>query len=188
MYRLTTRTRAGTATAVAVLVAIVAGLALPAIAPRGVIQNLFFILTMLTLAQIWNLLAGYGGLVSVGQQAFVGIGAYAMFAGVIRFGWNPLLAIPLSGVAALLLAIPTAFFAFRLQGAYFAIGTWVMAEVTRLLIAQWKALGGGTGTSLPRNATGNILGVNAIRARCATISTPPNRWALTPCGSNGRSS
>ena len=49
MYRLTTRTRAGTATAVAVLVAIVAGLALPAVAPRGVIQNLFFILTMLTL-------------------------------------------------------------------------------------------------------------------------------------------
>ena len=63
-----------------------------------------------------------------------------------------------------MLAIPTAFFAFRLQGAYFAIGTWVMAEVTRLLIAQWKALGGGTGTSLPREATSNILGVNAIRA------------------------
>ena len=164
MYRLTIRTRAGTATAVAVLVAIVAGLALPAVAPRGVIQNLFFILTMLTLAQIWNLLAGYGGLVSVGQQAFVGIGAYAMFAGVILFGWNPLLAIPLGGVAGLLLAIPTAFFAFRLQGAYFAVGTWVMAEVTRLLIAQWKALGGGTGTSLPREATSNILGVNPIRA------------------------
>ena len=70
MYRLTTRTRAGTATAVTMLVAIVAGFALPAVAPRGVIQNLFFILTMLTLAQIWNLLAGYGGLVSVGQQAF----------------------------------------------------------------------------------------------------------------------
>jgi len=45
-----------------------------------------------------------------------------------------------------------------------AIGTWVMAEVTRLLIAQWKALGGGTGTSLPREATSNILGVNPIRA------------------------
>jgi branched-chain amino acid transport system permease protein len=54
-----------------------------------------------------------------------------------------------------------------LQGAYFAIGTWVMAEVTRLLIAQWKALGGGTGTSLPREATSDILGVNAIRALLA---------------------
>jgi branched-chain amino acid transport system permease protein len=60
------------------------------------------------------------------------------------------------GVAALLLAIPTAFFAFRLQGAYFAIGTWVIAEVVRLLVAQWKAVGGGTGTSLPRSATGDM--------------------------------
>ncbi|GLQ76529.1 branched-chain amino acid ABC transporter permease [Mesorhizobium huakuii] len=164
MYRLTTRTRAGTATEIAVLVLVLAGLALPAVTPRGVIQDLFFILTMLTLAQIWNLLAGYGGLVSVGQQAFVGIGAYAMFAGVILLGWNPVAAILLGGLAALALAVPTAFFAFRLQGAYFAIGTWVIAEVTRLLIAQWKALGGGTGTSLPREATSNIMGTDAIRA------------------------
>ena len=53
--------------------------ALPAFASRSLIQDLFFILTMLTLAQFWNLLAGYGGMVRVGQQAFVGIGAYAMF-------------------------------------------------------------------------------------------------------------
>ncbi|WP_103256227.1 branched-chain amino acid ABC transporter permease [Tabrizicola aquatica] len=159
----TTRTRAGTITAVLALILIAVGLALPAFASRSLIQDLFFILTMLTLAQLWNLLAGYGGLVSVGQQAFVGIGAYAMFAGVILWGIDPVLAIPLGGLAALLLAIPTAFFAFRLAGAYFAIGTWVIAEVTRLLIAQWKALGGGTGTSLPREATSDIIGVEAIR-------------------------
>lgn len=164
MYRMSTRTRAGTATGFVVLIAILAGFALPAIASRGIIQDLFFILTMLTLAQLWNLLAGYGGLVSVGQQAFVGIGAYAMFSGVILLGWNPVVAILLGGVAAFLLAIPTAFFAFRLQGAYFAIGTWVIAEVTRLLVAQWKALGGGTGTSLPREATSNIFGTDMIRA------------------------
>lgn len=164
MYSLTTRTRAGTATLIALPVLIAVGLVLPAFAPRSVIQDLFFILTMLTLAQVWNLLAGFGGLVSVGQQAFVGIGAYAMFAGVILLGWNPVLAIPLGALAALVLAVPTAFFAFRLQGAYFAIGTWVIAEVTRLLVAQWKALGGGTGTSLPREATSNIMGTDLIQA------------------------
>jgi branched-chain amino acid transport system permease protein len=160
----TTRTRAGTLTGLFALLLIAAGLALPAFASRSLIQDLFFILTMLTLAQLWNLLAGYGGLVSVGQQAFVGIGAYAMFAGVILWGMDPVLAIPLGGLAALALAIPTAFFAFRLAGAYFAIGTWVIAEVTRLLVAQWKTLGGGTGTSLPREATSNIIGVETIRA------------------------
>jgi branched-chain amino acid transport system permease protein len=38
--------------------------------------------------------------------------------------------------------------AFRLQGGYFAIGTWVIAEVFRLSIANWSAVGGGSGTSL----------------------------------------
>ncbi len=76
-----------------------------------------------------------------------------MFAAVSLWGLDPLSAIALAGVAAGLLALPTGFFVFRLQGAYFAIGTWVVAEVVRLLLAQWKALGGGTGTSLPSGAT-----------------------------------
>jgi branched-chain amino acid transport system permease protein len=125
---------------------------------------MFSTLTMLTLAQLCDLLADYGGLVSVGNQAFVGIGAYAMFAAVILGGWDPVPAILVGGLAATVLAVPVAFFAFRLQGAYFAIGTWVMAEVVRLLVAQWRALGGGTGTSLPREATSDILGVKAIAA------------------------
>jgi branched-chain amino acid transport system permease protein len=162
--RVTTSSRTGNIAGMAMLVLVALGLILPAFASRSLIQDMFFILTMLTLAQLWNLLAGYGGLVSVGQQAFVGIGAYAMFAGVILWGWDPIPAILLGGLASLALSIPTAFFAFRLQGAYFAIGTWVIAEVTRLLVAQWKALGGGTGTSLPREATSDMLGVNAIAA------------------------
>lgn len=159
-----TRTRAGTITAIAALGVLVLGLVLPAFAPRSLIQDLFFILTMLTLAQLWNLLAGFGGLVSVGQQAFVGLGAYAMFGAVILWGWNPVPAILFGGVAALLIAVPVAFFAFRLQGAYFAIGTWVMAETVRLLVAQWKVLGGGTGTSLPREATAGLLGIDSLRS------------------------
>jgi branched-chain amino acid transport system permease protein len=120
--------------AVAILIAVLvfaAGL----FAGRGLIQDMFFILTMLVLAQFWNLLAGYGGLVSIGQQAFVGMGAYAMFGGVILAGLDPIPAILLGGVAALIVAVPTAFFAFRLQGPYFAIGTWVIAEVVRL---SWR--------------------------------------------------
>jgi branched-chain amino acid transport system permease protein len=163
-HTVTTRTRTSSIAAIAALVLIAIALILPAFAPRSLIQDLFFILTMLTLAQLWNLIAGYGGMVSVGQQAFVGLGAYAMFAGVILWGWDPVPALLLGAVAAFLLAIPMAFFAFRLQGAYFAIGTWVIAEVTRLLVAQWKTLGGGTGTSLPREATADIMGVKAIAA------------------------
>ena len=159
-----TQTRAATWAGIGALALVALGALLPAFASRSLILDMFFILTMLTLAQWWNLLAGFGGLVSVGQQAFVGIGAYAMFACVILWGWDPVPAVLAAGVAALVLAVPTGFFAFRLQGAYFAIGTWVIAEVTRLLISQWKALGGGTGTSLPRQATSEIIGAAEIAA------------------------
>jgi branched-chain amino acid transport system permease protein len=151
-YSVTMRTPASTIAMVAALALIAVLAAVPTFASRGMIQDLFFILTMLTLAQFWNLLAGYGGLVSVGQQAFVGLGAYALYGAVILGGVDPVLSILIAGGAALVLAVPTAFFAFRLQGAYFAIGTWVIAEVARLSVAQWQAVGGGTGTSLPRAA------------------------------------
>jgi branched-chain amino acid transport system permease protein len=162
MFRVETRTRASGAFAVVALFAVVAGFAAPLWMGRSGLQDLFFILTMLVLAQCWNLLAGYAGLVSVGQQAFVGFGAYAMFAFVSLGGLDPILAIVLGGCAAALLALPTGFFVFRLQGAYFAIGTWVVAEVVRLSLAQWRALGGGTGTSLPNAATRDMAVVDWI--------------------------
>lgn len=155
-YHVTTRTTASRFTAGASVIILAVLVFLPFFAGRGLIQDMFFILTMLVLAQFWNLLAGYGGLVSIGQQAFVGMGAYAMFGGVILAGIDPIPAIALGGLAALIVAVPTAFFAFRLQGPYFAIGTWVIAEVMRLVMAQVQALGGGTGTSLPRSATGEM--------------------------------
>lgn len=162
-YTVVTRTRASQMAGFVALALIILAVALPLFASRSLIQDLFFIFTMLTLAQFWNLLAGYGGMVSVGQQAFVGLGAYAMFGAAILWGMDPVLALVLSGIAAAMIAVPTAFFAFRLQGAYFAIGTWVVAEVARLSVAQWKAIGGGTGTSLPREAR-DFWGVQWVKA------------------------
>ncbi|MEI1248013.1 branched-chain amino acid ABC transporter permease [Rhizobium aouanii] len=162
-FTVETRTRASALSTIAVIALLLLALAAPFIVSRGVIQDLFFILTMLVLAQNWNLLAGYAGLISVGQQVFVGFGAYMMFGCVILFGVDPVAAILIAGVLSIALAIPTAFFTFRLYGPYFAIGTWVVAEVVRLLLAQWKALGGGTGTSLPRDATREMMGVGTMR-------------------------
>jgi branched-chain amino acid transport system permease protein len=101
------------------------------------------------LASLWNLLAGYAGLVSVGQQAFVGLGGYVLFALAILLDVNPNLAIFVVGPIGALVAVPVALLIFRLRGAYFAIGTWVVAEVFRLLASQISVLGGGSGISLP---------------------------------------
>ncbi len=103
----------------------------------------------LSLACLWNLMAGYAGLVSVGQQAFVGFGGYMLFALTIFGGLHPIVAILLAGALAASLSVPVASLIFRLKGAYFAIGTWVVAEVFRLSFAQVSALGGGSGSSLP---------------------------------------
>jgi len=99
-------------------------------------------------AMMWNLLAGYGGMVSIGQQAFFGFGGYVMLALGNFGGINPFVAVPLGALAAALIAVPVSFVAFRLAGGYFAIGTWVIAEVFRLSVANISAVGGGSGTSL----------------------------------------
>ena len=95
----------------------------------------------LSLAQMWNLLAGYAGLVTVGQQGFVGVAAYTLFVLSERHNVDPFVAIALAGVLVAALSIPVALFAFRLQGGYFAIGTWVIAEVFRLATLRIESLG-----------------------------------------------
>ena len=103
---------------------------------------------MLALAQMWNLLAGYGGMLSVGQQAYIGLGGYALVLLGLRAGINPFLVVPLAGLVAGVAALPIGFVVFRLRGAYFAVGTWVVAEVCRLLLANTTSLGGGSGLSV----------------------------------------
>ena len=99
-------------------------------------------------AMMWNLLAGYGGMVSIGQQAFFGLGGYVMLVLGNFAGVNAFVAVPLGAIATALIAVPVSFVAFRLAGGYFAIGTWVIADVFRLGVANISAVGGGSGTSL----------------------------------------
>jgi branched-chain amino acid transport system permease protein len=99
-------------------------------------------------AMMWNLLAGYGGMVSIGQQVFFGLGGYVMLVCGNFVGINPFVAIIIAALVTGLLSIPLSWIAFRLQGGYFAIGTWVISEVVRLSVANMQWVGGGSGTSL----------------------------------------
>jgi branched-chain amino acid transport system permease protein len=163
--------RAGGAGAMIVFLVL---LALPVFASRNLIQDLIFLFYMLALAQCWNLLAGYAGLISVGQQAFVGLGGYILFALTQLGGIDPLLVIPVAGLLSAAFALPTALIVFRLRGAYFAIGTWVVAEVYRLVFAQFKDLGGGTGTSLAPSATSAVPGIEWVKT-LFDVRTPAAR-------------
>jgi hypothetical protein len=118
---------------------------------RQMLRLLAELFTFIALASLWNLLAGYAGLVSVGQQAFVGLGGYLLFAMVILLDIHPIAAIFIAGPIAALVSIPVAALTFRLRGAYFAIGTWVgSVSVARLAglgarrrLRHQPAVGGG---------------------------------------------
>jgi branched-chain amino acid transport system permease protein len=117
----------------------------------------------LALAQAWNLLAGYSGLVSVGQQAYVGLGSYTFIAATAFAGVSPFAAFPLAAILCAAIALPSASLMFRLQGAYFAIGTWALAEVFRVLFTQIKVFGAGTGLSLPISVVREIAPDRGVR-------------------------
>jgi branched-chain amino acid transport system permease protein len=123
-------------------------LTLPLWGSGGTMKLLVEFFTLLAMAQMWNLLAGYAGLVSIGQQAYVGVGAYSLYALMDLGGLPPILALVGLALIAAFVALVTSLFVFRLRGAYFAIGTWVFAEVIRLVVSQIRSLGAGTGVTI----------------------------------------
>ena len=78
-YRFSQSTQASRVAAVMAALILVGLAAAPWWAGRGDMRLMSELFLYLSLATLWNLLAGYAGLVSVGQQAFVGFGGYALF-------------------------------------------------------------------------------------------------------------
>jgi branched-chain amino acid transport system permease protein len=119
----------------------------PQVFGTNIVQQLTSLLIFLILAVMWNALAGYAGLVSVGQQAFIGFGAYGTIF-MTQQGIQPYLAMIFAAIASAALAVVLSLFVLRLRGGRFAVGTWVVAETIALLISLDQAMGGGTGISL----------------------------------------
>ncbi|MDN8618251.1 branched-chain amino acid ABC transporter permease [Variovorax ginsengisoli] len=149
------RARTGSASiAIALLVLCVFFAAAPWFTSFATQRLMVEVFTVFAIALAWNLLAGYGGLVVVGHQMFVGVGAYALFALSNKLQLNPWLMLPLAAVAAGLFAIVSAYPMFRLSGAHFAVGTWVLAEMLRILTLNGEWLGAGGG--MPLEALGSF--------------------------------
>jgi branched-chain amino acid transport system permease protein len=105
------------------------------------------------LGTAWNLLAGYGGLVSLGSAAFIGIGAYTAGKLTNVFAGMPLVpAMALGGVDAALFAAIVSPALFRLRGLYFTIGTLALSEALRLFMINYNGLGGAIGIFLENQA------------------------------------
>lgn len=129
---------------------------LPQALETGTLSLVSEVLLALAMAQMWNLLAGYTGLVSLGQQAFVGIGAYVLFDVSQRLGVSPFWLLPLAGVAGALAAALVAPALFRLKDAYFSVGLWVFAEIIYLLVSKSDFLGQTSGRPLDTSAIADL--------------------------------
>ncbi|WP_421577735.1 branched-chain amino acid ABC transporter permease [Shinella sp. M31] len=134
--------------AVTASVAVLVGLALlPAILGAGAIDRLTALFVYVIVAAMWNALAGYGGLVSVGQQVFFGLGAYFTVR-LAEAGIDPFVAMALASLLVAAVSYPLSRVMLRLKGGEFAIGMWVVSALTHLMVNLDGLIQGETGRSL----------------------------------------
>lgn len=153
------RLRSGSTLLIAVTVALAL---LPIIGiPRAWLLYLFLFFIYLAMTNMWNLLAGYSGLISLCPAAFVGLAGYTMTV-MTWLGLPYYAGILPGGIVAALFAMVISIPVFRLKGIYFAIGTLVVPEILRYVFLLWKPVGG------PMDGKGRgytVLGVAEVSQR-----------------------
>lgn len=140
-------TRLSAATSIVATVVLIVLASGPAWFDANIVDSLTTLFIYVILAVMWNALAGYAGLVSVGQQAFFGLGAYFAIQ-FSHYGVGVYAALVLGAAVAALLALPIAVLMLRLRTGEFAIGMWVVAELAHLVVALDPLINGETGVSL----------------------------------------
>jgi branched-chain amino acid transport system permease protein len=108
--------------------------------PKDWILYIFLFFVYLALANMWNLLCGYCGLISLCQTAFVGLAGYTL----VIFTWSGLplwlgilCSVGVAAVFAMLISLPL----FRLRGIYFAIGSLIVPDALRVVFLLWRPVG-----------------------------------------------
>ena len=101
--------------------------------------NLFSLLFLyMSLGQMWNLLAGYSGMISLGQQIFVGLGGYTIAVMTERLGQGVFLSFLAAIGVSVAFAFVISFPIFKMRGIYFTIGTWIIAEALSVYFVNWS--------------------------------------------------
>jgi ABC-type branched-subunit amino acid transport system ATPase component/ABC-type branched-subunit amino acid transport system permease subunit len=114
-------------------------------------QNMIILSTLFAIGAVGlNVISGWGGYISLGQSAFVGIGAYTVGLGALKIGGDPFVWVPVAGLVAGLLAVLMGLIAMRTRGHSFVILTIGFLFLLQLIAINWDELTNGTqGMSLP---------------------------------------
>jgi branched-chain amino acid transport system permease protein len=126
-------------------------LALPFVGlPLFYVQQAFLLFFFSALAQSWNILGGYGGYLSFGHVAFVGLGGYTVGILYYKLGLSPFITFPLAGVTSSILALIIGAICFRIRGSYFLIATMLVLFILQSLALNLRDLtNGSNGIDLP---------------------------------------
>ncbi|MDR7554327.1 MAG: branched-chain amino acid ABC transporter permease [Armatimonadota bacterium] len=143
--------RARTVPALVAAAVLAAAVAVPLVASPYVLRVLIMTLYGAYLAQCWNLVGGYAGQFSFGHATFFGIGAYTTALLFARGGLTPWLGMLVGAVLAAAAGgvIGALSFRYGLRGPYFGLVTLAFAEVCRIAVTNWRALGGAMGVLVP---------------------------------------
>ena len=118
------------------------------IASNNTMRYLIQVFIYITLGEMWNLMSGYTGMTSLGQQLYIGLSGYCVAVATtlfrLPFGFGLLLGI----VVCLALSVILSKILFRMQGMYFSIATWVVAEAFAMAFLNWKFVGQGGGLTI----------------------------------------
>ena len=112
------------------------------------VMLLLQIFLYLSLGQIWNLLAGYAGLFSLGQQMFIGLGGYSLAVITELYHLPIVLGIAVGGAVSVLFALAISLPIFKMRGVYFTIGTWIAAEALAVFFSNWTYVRSGQGFNI----------------------------------------
>jgi len=162
---------------------LVLALAVPAWTSEYDLLVAYQIAQLAALAQAWNLMAGYGGLVSLAVSAFVGVGSYATTKLSLAIGLGLIPSVVAGGVFAALFALIVAVPMFRFRGPYFTIGSLVLAQALAIFMSNYNGLGGNQGLSLTADAPTQtdlylLVAVAAIAITAATAFLVRGRTGL----------
>ncbi|MBW1801848.1 MAG: branched-chain amino acid ABC transporter permease [Deltaproteobacteria bacterium] len=138
---------------------------------RYTVFILYLVCVNTALAQSWNLLGGYTGLVSLGHAAFFGLGAYTTAMMISQLNLPFYIAAIAGGVVAAAFSAAISIPTFRFRGIYFAIGTLVLSEALRIWMINWESTGGAQGIHLPPGSGTSLKGFYYIMLVIAAGTT-----------------
>ena len=115
---------------------------------NNTMRYMFKIFLYITMGTMWNLMSGFTGMTSLGQQVFIGIAGYSVAVMTSTYKMSMWMGLLVGAVIGVVFAFILSFVLFRMRGMYFAVATWLIAEAVRLWFNSWAFVKQGAGMTV----------------------------------------